>query len=165
METKIYRWDGVVIDTNTFPMPMIYIKTSEKILQKAKESNDAFLVSISGTNSEYDGHPCVATIANSGYFPNFRPNLFNKDDFLVLTLACGWLGYPKNNGVVKIEGVEDVKVEVKPFQAPKPIVPFSGKDPHPFKEAYKSSRAITKTLPKIVIIIIVAVVVGFLVKN
>jgi len=124
LEYEIKSWNSVIPKDNTFPYPMIYIKPDKKFSDYAKENDYTVMITVSGTGSQYDNQKTIAIIDSSGYFPDYRPHFFNKTGFLVLTLMCGWLGYPPTNGKVLIQGLkgEDaVTLIEKPFVAPKPI--------------------------------------------
>jgi hypothetical protein len=123
---KIERWDSVVPPGHTVPLPMIYIKPDEEFIKIAEENDYNVVLTISGTGKMYDTKPIPGVIDSSGYFPDFRPNFFNDTKFLVITLLCDWIGYPeKDNGTVCVHGIssgpDKVVIDVKPYQAPKPL--------------------------------------------
>lgn len=128
---EIQQWNSVIpksppgSEENNFPMPMIYIKADKWFENYATKNNYMVLINIEGSDSQYDNHPTIAVIDNSGYYPNYRPRFFNDTHYYVLTLACGWLGYPRKNGRVIMKGqVGPDKIEAEPpvpFVAPKPL--------------------------------------------
>ncbi len=125
---NIERWDAVIPPGRDEAYPMIYIKPDKDFIEYSKNNNYTVMVSISGTNTRYDEAPFVAIIDSSGYFPNDRPNFYDKTGFFVITLFSRWLGYPPNNGSVLIQGeFGPDKVEIpieQPFKAPIPIEYF-----------------------------------------
>jgi len=128
---KILRWDPVIIDGNTFPYPMIYIKPDEKFVEYAKLNKYAVTVEISDTGTIYDGKTMVGTIDSSAYYPNSRPNFFDATGYYTITLAGHWYEYPlKNNGFATIRGANGpdkiVPQPEKPFVAPKPVSVIEG---------------------------------------
>jgi hypothetical protein len=122
---NIERWDSVIPPGHTQPLPMIYIKPDEEFIALAKDNNYNVIVTISNTGKLYDTKPIPGVIDSSGYFPDFRPNFFNNTKLMVITLLCDWIGYPENGkGSVCVHGAtgrDKVNIEVKPYQAPKPL--------------------------------------------
>uniref|UniRef100_A0A6C0ELW9 Uncharacterized protein n=1 Tax=viral metagenome TaxID=1070528 RepID=A0A6C0ELW9_9ZZZZ len=120
----IERWDAVIPGNNTYPFPMIYFRPDKDFVKYAEENDYQVLVEIEGTNSIYDGKKVVGTIDSSGYYPNYRPNLYNKTGYFTITLASGWFGYPNSNGKILVRGVtgpDKVVPKEVPYVAPKPI--------------------------------------------
>jgi len=124
-EYEIQRWDAVIPKGNTLPYPMIYIKPDKKFEDYAKQNSYMVLIQISGTDMAYDTSPVVGMIENSGYFPTYKPNFFNDTGMYVITLLTNWIGYPKTNGKVLLQGLEGpdkvTAVPPPPFVAPKPL--------------------------------------------
>lgn len=102
----IHRWDGVIPYENTFPMPMIYVKPGDDFEKYAKENDYQIVAELNGTGTGYDGKKMVGIIDVSGYYPNYRPNFFNKEKYYTITLFAQWKGYPITNGTVTIQGTE-----------------------------------------------------------
>jgi hypothetical protein len=121
-EYEIMRWDAVIPKDNNLPYPMVYIKPDKYFPEFIAENKNMFLLSISGTNTDYDKIPIVGMADSSGYFPNFRPNFFNDTGYYVITLFANWLGYPPNNGKIKLQGTQGPdNIESKPPTIPDPI--------------------------------------------
>lgn len=124
-EYEIMRWDSVIPDKNTFPFPMVYIKPDKTFEDYIKENNYLFKLRISDTGIDYDVKEVVGMALNSGIFPNLRPNFFNQTGYYAIVLFTNWIGYPTNNGKIKIQGTKgpDSIVEHPPpkFEVPKPI--------------------------------------------
>jgi len=141
---NIEQWQAVLQKENIFPTPMIYIKPDREFIDYAGKNNYMVLVTVGGTGTQYDDRPTIAIVDSSGYFPDYRPNFYNKTGFFTLTLSCGWLGYPnlpQGNGYVVVQGLKGPdKVTIPPpqaFVAPKPIPwPTGGNT----VERYNSSR-------------------------
>ncbi|MBS0628345.1 MAG: hypothetical protein JSS09_09050, partial [Verrucomicrobia bacterium] len=74
----IQRWDAVIPKGNDLPYPMIYIKPDEELLQRAKSNDYLFLLTVSGTDLQYDNNPVIGMLSSSAYFPNERTNFFNE---------------------------------------------------------------------------------------
>lgn len=123
----IERWDSVINGNNTFPMPMIYFKPDENFFDYAKKNDYQVLVEIEGTGSEYDNKKIVGVINSSANYPTYRPNFYEKTKYYVITLASGWIGYPKNNGRMIIRGLngpDKIDIVKTEFVPPKPIPEF-----------------------------------------
>lgn len=123
---EIKEWQAILLETSTFPYPMVYIKPDDAFAQYAKENNYSVLVKIQNTNSKYDLQSFIALVDTGATFPNYRPNFYNQTGYYVLTLVgANWLGYPPQNGSIFIQGNEGPdKLPVEsppPFVAPKPI--------------------------------------------
>lgn len=135
---KIERWDSVIPSGNTFPMPMIYIKPDDTFSEYVVNNNYNFFLTISGTNSLYDGN-VIGMINNSANYPNNRVNFYNKTGYYTITLFGNWNGYPPENGEVLIQGVETgpdkaIPEPPKPFEAPKPLEWYNTADKSDNKE-------------------------------
>lgn len=132
---EIQRWDPVIPKGNgQEPYPMVYIKPTEDFFDYMKENNNLFAVTISDTESAYDGK-VVALSDISAYFPNFRPNFFNKTGYYTIMLFSNWVGYPEKNGSIFIQGLKgpDAIVPVEtPFVPPEPVQEYYS--PKPVKE-------------------------------
>lgn len=123
-EYEITRWDAVIPKDNTLPYPMVYIKPDKNFLDYAKENKYMFLLSITGTNMDYDKMPVVGMVDSSAYFPNYRPNFSNETGYFVIILFTNWIGYPENNGKIKLQGVKGPdNVGVLKPEIPEPIFP------------------------------------------
>lgn len=105
---QIQRWDPALIDKNTSPIPMIYIKPDDTFLKFAKNNASAMLVKIEGTGTIYDGKEVIGIAAESAYSPNLRVNFYNATKLWVIKLAAPWKGYPDSNGFVMFQGVNGV---------------------------------------------------------
>lgn len=135
-EYDIERWDAVIPKDTTFPFPMIYIKPDTDFVNYAKENDYMVLVTVKNTASKYDDNAYVGIIDSSGYFPNARPNFYNKTGYFVITLFSTWNGYPPQNGKILIQGAKGpdklIPSTTPPiFEVPRPIEwygkPLSGK--------------------------------------
>lgn len=91
---KICRWDPISMGNNLAPVPMIYIKPDQALLEFAKKNNNALLIKISGTNTIYDGKEMVGVFTRSSQVPNCRPNFFEQTGTYVIVLEAGWYTYP-----------------------------------------------------------------------
>ena len=120
-EYEITRWDAVIPKNNTFPYPMVYIKPDDNFIEYARKNNFLFLLDIDGTEMDYDKRSVMGMIDSSGYFPDFRPNFFNETGYYVITLFTNWIGYPKNNGKIKLNNIEIHKAI--PSEIHKPTFP------------------------------------------
>jgi hypothetical protein len=123
---KIERWDSVIPPGHTQPLPMIYIKPNEEFVKIAQENDYNVVVTISGTGKLYDTKVIPGVIDSSAFFPDFRPNFYNDTKLLVITLMIDWMGYPDTgNGTVCVHGIvagpDQIKIETKPYEAPKPL--------------------------------------------
>lgn len=121
----IERWDALITGNNTFPTPMIYFKPDKDFVKYAEDNEFQVLVEIEGTDSIYDKKKMYGTIDSSAYSPGYRPRFYNKTGYFVITLACNWTGYPKQNGRMIVRGLKGPdKIELpesKPFEPPKAI--------------------------------------------
>jgi hypothetical protein len=122
---EIKRWDSVIPQNNTFSMPMIYIKPDKDFIEYAKMNQWTVMVEIEGSNSIYDGKKMVGVIDSSGYFPNYRPNYYNKTGEFVVTLFAQWYEYPPQRGYAIVRGAEGpdkiIPEPPKPYEAPAPM--------------------------------------------
>jgi hypothetical protein len=124
---KIERWDAVIPPGHTQPLPMIYIKPDDEFIRLAQENDYNVVLTVSGTGKLYDTKPIPGVVDSSAFYPDFRPNFYNDTKLLVITLMCDYIGYPEGdtNGTVCVHGIvsgpDKIKVEVKPYEAPKPL--------------------------------------------
>lgn len=134
-EYEIMRWDAVIPKDNTLPYPMVYIKPDKNFLDYARDNKYLFLLNITGTGMDYDKMPVIGMTDMSGYFPNYRPNFFNETGYFVVVLFTNWIGYPENNGKIKLQGVQgpDNVGDPKPLNVdiPKPMFPEYYTSPNP----------------------------------
>ena len=91
---KIYRWDAVMTAKNDLPAPMLYIKPTLKFLEFVENNDYRILLTISGTNTIYDGKTIWGIVDKSSNTPNCRPNFYKQTGFYVVTLESYWYGYP-----------------------------------------------------------------------
>ena len=107
---KICRWDPITFGNNIHPVPMIYIKPDQHLLEFSKLNNDKLVVNITSTNTIYDGISLDGVICESRELPNYRPNYFKETDTYVIVLDAIWNGYPVPGslGNVEIIGMDNV---------------------------------------------------------
>lgn len=129
---NIDRWDSMLVDKNQHPIPVIYIKLSDKLSKLSTEFNNELTVVINNTNSIYDGKPMIGTINSSSHYPNYRPNFFNKNQYITISLGSQWHGYPPNNGNITINKL------TKSIEYPTARLPL-------FTEYYNNKNGLTKT--------------------
>ena len=115
---KIKRWDAIIYASDMTPRPAIYVVPDIEFLNMAQENNYKVRVSVSKTNSKYDGI-IEGTIYTSSNVPNCRPNYFAATGEYVIILDGSWLGYPENEGHCVLlnrykERFEDTDRSVKP---------------------------------------------------
>jgi len=91
---KIHRWDAVMTAKNDLPAPMLYIKPTVNFLEFIENNDYRILVTISGTNTIYDGKTIWGIVDKSSNTPNCRPNFYKQTGFYVVTLESFWYGYP-----------------------------------------------------------------------
>lgn len=128
---KIESWNPVIPANAIFPVPVLYIKCSESLLNYAKQNEYTVLVTVKNSNSIYDNKPMIAVLDSSSYFPNSRVNFYNKYGFHTLSLIANWIGYPSVNGVVQIDYIDQNSISEPVYRAPKPIewTEWYGKEP------------------------------------
>ncbi len=95
---KIVRWDAVLNDCTIIPKPFIYFHPDLELLEFLKRNNFRVRVTISGSNSRYDGGKIWAIAKKSTFAAGCRPNFFEGTELWVLTLDVIWNGYPKSLG-------------------------------------------------------------------
>lgn len=111
---KIERWDAIMYKNNTFPLPVIRIKPDNLFYNYAKENNFIVLVTVLNSSSNYDGHSTTAVVEKTKC----------ESDMFSLTLACGWLGYPPNNGEIVIQGLsgpDSITISQSRYVPPQPM--------------------------------------------
>ena len=114
---KIYRWDAVMTAKNDLPAPMVYIKPTLKFLEFIENNNYRILLSISGTNTIYDGKTMWGIVDKSSNTPNCRPNFYKQTGYYVVTLESFWYGYPNvGNEGERIINTPQVYPEVPYFE-------------------------------------------------
>jgi hypothetical protein len=153
-EYEIQRWDPVLPKGNNEPYPMVYIKPDADFFDYIKENNYLFLVTISGSDSQYDTQ-IMALADMSAFFPNYRPNFFNETGFYVLTLFSSWNGYPPKNGKILIQGLkgpDSVIPKERPFTAPVPLEWF---EPKKSSENNKNNSLTFNELGCIILVILI----------
>lgn len=112
----IISWNAIIPDNFSHPCPVLYIKPKdpEKFLDQAKITDYTILLTISGTNSIYDGKKIPAIVNSSVDFPIHRPNFYNKNGYLTILLNAEWHGYPSNNGKMTIDTIELSEEKIQP---------------------------------------------------
>jgi len=95
---KIVRWDAVLNDCTIIPKPFIYFYPDLELLEFLKRNNFRIRVTISGSNSRYDGGKIWAIAKKSTFAAGCRPNFFEGTELWILTLDVIWNGYPKSLG-------------------------------------------------------------------
>lgn len=157
-EYEIKSWNAIIPKEANYPLPSVYIKPDKNFADYAKENNYTVLITVKDTNSKYDTASVLAVIDSSGYYPDYRPNFYNKTGYFILTLLSEWIGYPPKNGKITIrgnEGEDKITVESKkPFVVPQAIELYE-----PKKDSLKYSQII------IVLSVIFLVFCGLLLFN
>lgn len=102
MSYQIVRWDAVITENSDLPKPLAYFVPDINILEYARQNNFKFRVTIDNTGSHYDKQTFWAIMDKSSKVPNCRPNFFTATNLYVLTLYSTWDGYPKQNGMFKL---------------------------------------------------------------
>lgn len=133
----IKSWNPIMyMPNNNMPFPMIYIKPDDKFLNLLN-SNFILNVTIGNTNTIYDGKEITGIVLPH----NFRPNFTRKTGFRAIVLVANWYEYPKlnHNGYVIIQGISDIKVNVKPKQNTD-IPPIKNPKPSPPQSQLKQKQ-------------------------
>lgn len=115
----IYSWNAIIPNSHTFPMPMVYIKMEPNFVDFAKKNNLRLYAKFSGTKL-YDSIETEAVVSSTAYFPEYRPNFYNSNNYLGLVLQTGWGGYPAFNGEIILQSLEEAPQPQ--FKMPIPIV-------------------------------------------
>lgn len=104
---KIERFDVLLIDNKR--VPAIYIKPDIDFLNFIGDNNYTLVSLITDTGLDYDNKKIVGFVNQSSYFPNCRPNFYEKTGLYIITLDSSWLGYPKvdNLGNVTFYSIND----------------------------------------------------------
>jgi len=170
-EYEIMRWDAVIPKNNTLPYPMVYIKPDKNFLNYITENKYMFLLNITGTGMDYDKTPVIGMADMSAYFPNYRPNFFNETGYFIIVLFTNWIGYPQNNGKIKIQGMKgpDSIIPVK-VVIPKPLFPENYTSPDPEQSndnkcGKMSSSQIGWMLTALIIVFVVLLSISFRKKS
>jgi len=135
----IQSWNPMIYKNNTYPLPMLYVTGDKKLEHYAEENDFSFLVTITGSNSNYDNKPIVAVMDCSGVFPNCRPNFYEKNKYFTLTLFGTWIGYPPNNGSMLIQGMKGPDKLAVP--KPVPFIPPEACHPNDTYETFTPKRS------------------------
>lgn len=115
--TKIYpikRWDVFMFKDSITRIPAIYIQPDDVFLTFADKNNYILSVTISSSDTIYDGKTIVGVVERSANVPNFRPNFFKKTGWYVISLWADWHGYPPNPdklGSVVFNGMNNINEE------------------------------------------------------
>lgn len=104
---QIESWHSVISKENIIPYPIIYINHDQKLIDYIEQNNQKIPLIIQDTNSSYDNKIILGIVNHSGYFPNYRPNFFNENQYLVITLLTEWIGYPLKDGIVIINSEKE----------------------------------------------------------
>jgi hypothetical protein len=90
---KIYRWDAVILNNETQPKPMVYIKPKGDELDCMIDT----IIEVKIGENTFDGF-----VKSSKNFPNYRPDFFSQTGYYVVVLNTYWNGYPREGGVVTL---------------------------------------------------------------
>ena len=131
---NIISWNPVQPKCSQFPFPMVYIAPESSgqslpdFFKFSKANNNVFKVTFSGTNTTFDKLALTGFVDSTLNFPNYRPNFFEKNKYIAVTIMSKWWGYPPNNGIITLQGIagpDKVMIEEPAiYQAPKPLIPF-----------------------------------------
>jgi hypothetical protein len=99
-EYKIQRWDVLLIDNKR--VPAVYIIPDVDFINFIKENNNIIAL-INNTKMAYDNNKMQAVVNQSSYYPNCRPNFYDKNGYYIITLGSCWLGYPDKNNLGTIK--------------------------------------------------------------
>lgn len=96
-EYKIERWDVILV--NDHRIPVIYIKPDLEFVEFIRQNKFSVIAKINHTGMVYDMKMIDATVDQSSYNLNCRPNFFTDTGYYVITLNSSWNGYPKPNNL------------------------------------------------------------------
>ena len=94
-EYKIERWDVILV--NNHRLPVIYIKPDLEFVEFIRKNNYSIIAQINHTGMVYDMKKIDATVDQSLYNLNCRPNFFTDTGYYIITLNSSWNGYPAPN--------------------------------------------------------------------
>ena len=106
----IKRWDSVIPSIKNGPMtpnplPMIYIKSTQKLIDYAKQKDYIIQVMIKDTNSIYDHKIMNATFNTEKYIKTYGPLSPNVEDYQTLMLHSYFYEYPFYCGNLVVLGL------------------------------------------------------------
>ena len=100
----IKSWNPIILDGNpNGRKPSVYIKPTDQIrdfIISLPDNN--FKVEITGTNTIYDNAAINSHVYSTVNTPNYRPNFYMENGYLVVVLDYLWLGYPLDLGEINI---------------------------------------------------------------
>lgn len=167
---SVARWDAVLpTKDGEVTYPMIYVVPDQDFIKYAELNQNALPITISGTDSEYDGHSTIGIIHNSGFYPNYRPNFYNTTKYYVIVLMAPWLGYPPKNGTISIQRSDDAKltaavaaIKEKPFVPPKAIEWYTSTIGSSSEGGNLSSKQLSILFICLIVLLVVVVAVSLL---
>jgi hypothetical protein len=93
---NIVSWNPVIYGNNTFPLPVLTVKGKPL-------SDKNITVQIFNTGSIYDGKVINGVYNECNKEPKVKEGEDKDEDKeMLITLFCGWMGYPPNTGTVKV---------------------------------------------------------------
>lgn len=104
MNFNIERWDSVILPTNVFPFPVVYIKPTDEFKRYVDAVKQVIICSLS-PNTFYNDKEYIGVVYSSDKFPSYRPQFYNDTNYYVIVLLTFWKGYPleKNTTLTVIE--------------------------------------------------------------
>ena len=154
--------------------PMIYINPDPAFMTFVRANNFKVYVNIKGTGMKYDTSIIPGVVNQSSIIPNCRPNFFNKNGYYIITLDCGWYGYPDPDrlGYVSIQGFTEPFVNTNSHLTNANIIigdqehdvdgnPIVKQSDNNTDAPVKSSDIIENTSPKNYLPLILGLIIGF----
>jgi hypothetical protein len=156
----IIKWDVMIPKGNDpYMYPLVYIRPGESFADYAKKNSFTVKGIVQDSGSQYDGIPVVSFIHSEQDLP--RPAFSGEKDVFGIVLSARWLGYPKNNGKIELEGVYgENRVPVAKLMAP---TEFKVPIPWEFYDEGESRRCQSMSTNDIILLLLFIIVLGFLV--
>lgn len=117
LKYDIVSWNPIVLPSrvpniNSFstdanpPLPMIYVKPDEKLMQLARDNDYKIVAKVNGTDSCYDKSPMIGLVNSEENIgkTNARPMLYQRDGLWAIVLLSSWVEYPLLKGNVVLYG-------------------------------------------------------------
>lgn len=93
MNFNIERWDSVILPTNVFPFPVVYIKPTNEFKKYVDVVKQVIICSLS-PNTFYNDKEYIGVVYSADKFPSYRPQFYNDTNYYVIVLLTFWKGYP-----------------------------------------------------------------------
>lgn len=107
MNFTIERWDPVLYENNSVPYTMVYFKPTQEFLDFSNARQNFIAITISNSDTYFNGRKLACIIRSSANFPTYRPNFFNATGYYVAVLLYPWYWYPKKLGVATFSTLDD----------------------------------------------------------